>query len=39
MTFAFALVAVFAVCAGHMAYMVLRLHTEAQDDSRYELEE
>lgn len=39
MTFALALVAVFVVCAGHMTYMVLRLHREAQDDSRYELEE
>jgi hypothetical protein len=38
MIFAIALLFVFAVCAGHMAYMLLRLHHEAQDDSRYDLD-
>ncbi len=39
MIFAIALIAVFVICCGHCFYMVLRLHREAQDDSRYELEE
>ncbi len=39
MIFALALLVAFAVCCGHMAYLVLRLHNEAQDDSRYNLEE
>ncbi len=38
MIFAIALLAVFLVCAAHMAYMLLRLHAEVQDDSRYDLD-